>query len=72
MEEEDEEPDESPVDGFTGTYGWIYSAEQVADYERIKLSETFDLPVVQFLNGLSYLKAKRNHERKLNARNTEF
>lgn len=53
-------------------FGWIYNAEQIADYERIKLEEVFDLPVMQFLNGLSYLKARGQHQKKLNARHTEF
>jgi hypothetical protein len=39
-------------------YGWIYQATIIADHERIKLSEVYELPTIQALNNLSYLKAK--------------
>lgn len=71
-EAEDQEPgDAVGRDRFTEHYGWIYNAEQVADYERIKLSEAFNLPVVQFLNGLTYIKAKNNYQKYIDAGNTE-
>jgi hypothetical protein len=31
----------------------------VAEFERIKLDDAWELPVLQFLNDLSYLKVKR-------------
>jgi hypothetical protein len=39
-------------------YGWIYQATLIAEHERIKLSEVYELPTIQALNNLSYLKAK--------------
>ena len=53
-------------------FGWLYNAEQVAEYERIKLNDVFEMPVIQFLNGLSYLKSKGQHQKRLNARHPEF
>ena len=60
----DEEGEDVEVkkDGFNETYGWIYSATQVAEHERITLEQAFDLPVRQALNDLSYLKAKRQYD----------
>ncbi len=31
----------------------------VAEFEGIKLDEAWELPILQFLNDLSYLKVKR-------------
>jgi hypothetical protein len=42
---------------FNKRYGWIYSASQVADYERITLTQAFKLPIRQAFNDLAYLKA---------------
>lgn len=47
---------------FNKRYGWIYSASQVAEYERITLDDAFALPVRQALNDLAYLKAKSKYE----------
>lgn len=49
-------------DKFNKRYGWIYSASQVAEYERITLDEAFALPVRQALNDLMYLKEKVKYE----------
>lgn len=49
-------------DAFNRRYGWIYSASQVAEYERITLDEAYGLPVTQALNDLIYLKAKHKYE----------
>jgi hypothetical protein len=49
---------------FSKYYGWIYSATQVAEHERITLDSAFELPVLQFLNDLAYLKMKHKVERK--------
>lgn len=43
-------------------YGWHYQTELVAAYERITLSQAWDLPTLQYLNSLAYLKSKREHE----------
>lgn len=47
---------------FNKRYGWIYSASQVAEYERITMDEAFALPIRQALNDLVYLKAKARYE----------
>lgn len=49
-------------DEFNKRYGWIYSASQVAEYERITNDEAFALPVRQAFNDLAYLKAKGKYE----------
>ncbi len=49
---------------FAKHYGWIYSATVVADHERISLDAAFDLPVMQFLNAMSYMKMKNKVEAK--------
>lgn len=49
-------------DIFNKRYGWIYSASQVAEYERITNEQAFALPVRQALNDLAYLKAKGKYE----------
>lgn len=49
-------------DMFNKRYGWIYSASQVAEYERITNDEAFALPVRQALNDLIYIKAKAKYE----------
>ena len=53
-----EEGDEKPHP-FIEQYGWLFSAKQVADYEGIPLDKVYDLPIIQALNDLSYLKAKQ-------------
>lgn len=49
-------------DVFNKRYGWIYSATQVADHEKLTLDETFALPIRMALNALGYLKAKAKYE----------
>jgi hypothetical protein len=46
-------------ESFASNWGWIYNAKQVSEFEAIGLDAVYDLPVVQFLNDLSYLKSKR-------------
>lgn len=47
---------------FNKRYGWIYSAEVVAAYERISIDDCYKLPARQVLNDLVYLKAKQKYE----------
>lgn len=49
-------------DEFNKRHGWIYSATQVADHERITLDQAFALPVRQAFNALIFLKAKGKYE----------
>lgn len=56
---------------FNKRYGWIYSASQVAEYERITQDEAFNLPVRQALNDLAYLKAKGKYEANQSRKNSQ-
>ena len=47
---------------FMLRFGWIYQAAIIAEHERIKLEEVYNLPTIQCLNALSYLKAKNAFE----------
>jgi hypothetical protein len=51
---------------FVDQYGWFFSAKQVAEYEGITLAQAFDLPIVQALNDLSYLKAFQSYQKHIN------
>lgn len=50
---------------FIEQYGWIFSAKQVAEHEGINLDQAFDLPIIQALNDLAYLKSKQAYDRYL-------
>jgi hypothetical protein len=67
---EDLEEDEyKPLtNGFNEKYGWIHSAKKVSEFEGITLEKAFDLPIVQALNDLSYLKALQEYEHEINKR----
>ena len=47
---------------FIEQYGWIFSAAKLAEHERVKLDEVYNIPVIQALNGLAYLKSKGKYE----------
>ncbi len=48
---------------FMQQYGWHYSVQLVAEYERITTEEAWNLSTINFLNDLAYLKAKANYDR---------
>ena len=54
-----------PPHPFVDRYGWIFSSRQVADFEGITLDEAYDLPIIQALNDLSYLKSKQQYEKNM-------
>jgi len=54
----DEEDENRTVDEFQKSFGWIYNAKLVSEFENISLDEVWDLPTLQFLNDLTYLKLK--------------
>jgi hypothetical protein len=62
VEELDEVSSRSPVSNFMRDFGWIYQASLVAEFERIPMEEVYDIPTIQFLNDLSFLKAKNEYE----------
>lgn len=53
------------TDSFNKRYGWIYSTRKVADFENISMELTWELPIIQTLNDLAYLKAKDAHDKEL-------
>ena len=66
MEQEELKP---LTNGFNEQYGWIYSAQKIAEFERIKLDEAYDLPIIQAFNDLAFLKAHQEYEAEINKRN---
>jgi hypothetical protein len=62
VEELDEVSSRSPVSNFMRDFGWIYQASLVAEFERIPMESVYDIPTLQFLNDLSFLKAKNEYE----------
>ena len=67
------ESDGNNSDEFTKSYGWLYNAKMVSEFENISISEVWGLEVLTFLNDLSYLKMKRRiddeQEKKLMKKN---
>lgn len=61
-EESTDEASREVGGNFMAKFGWIYQATIVAEHEKIKLDEVYQLPTIQFLNDLSYLKAKSAYE----------
>lgn len=61
----EELPKEEKPHPFLEQYGWIFSATQVADHEKIKLDDAYELPIMQALNDLAYLKGKQEYDRYL-------
>lgn len=53
---------------FMQQYGWHYSIQLVADYERIRTDDAWQLTTIHFLNDLAYLKAKANYDREQQAK----
>lgn len=47
---------------FQEQYGWVYSTKAVADFEGITLNEAYDLPIIQALNDLAYLKSYKAYQ----------
>jgi len=48
---------------FMRNFGWQYCAKSVADYENITVNQSYELTTIQFLNTLSYLKAKTDYDK---------
>jgi hypothetical protein len=57
--EDDEGEGKPDPTGFTSNFGWIYNAKMVSEFEGISVDDATDLPVLQFLNDLNYIKTKR-------------
>ena len=50
------------ADRFHRDYGWIANAKMVSEFENISLDEAWNLPTMQFLNDLTYLKLKIQYD----------
>lgn len=37
-------------------WGWVHNTKQVADFENITIIQAYQLPIIQYLNDLAYLK----------------
>lgn len=61
--EDDGEGSRRSGTGFAERYGWHINVEEVAEYERIPLAAVYELTIINFLNDLAYIKAKRLDER---------
>ena len=48
---------------FMQQFGWQYCAKSVADHENITVDQSYELTTIQFLNTLSYLKAKADFDK---------
>jgi len=48
---------------FESRWGWVYNAELIKGFEGISLNEVWELPIIQALNGLAYLKDKNKNEK---------
>jgi hypothetical protein len=59
VEEGEQKKSSTIEENFSSRFGWIYNAKQVSEFEMITLDAVYDLPVVQFLNDLAYLKSKK-------------
>lgn len=65
-DEDDSGAEAGDEETFTARFGWIFNAKQVADFEGVPLDYVYDkLPVMQFLNDISYLKEKEREDIRL-------
>ena len=48
---------------FEARWSWVYNAELIKGFEGIELDKVWELPIIQALNGLAYLKDKSKNER---------
>lgn len=67
VDEEKAEMKKEKPHPFLTQYGWIFSATQVAEHEKITLDKAFGLPILQALNALAYLKSFGEYQKKLNS-----
>lgn len=58
----DSESEDTPHP-FIEQYGWIFSATKVSEHEGITLDQAFDLPILQALNDLAFLKSKQKFDK---------
>ena len=55
---------ERDTETFEARWGWVYNAELIKGFEGVSLNQVWELPIIQALNGLAYLKDKNQNERR--------
>ena len=58
-EESEQKKSATIEENFASNWGWIFNVKEVSVFEGIPLDKVYELPVIQFLNDLSYLKSKK-------------
>lgn len=46
-------------------FGWQYTAEAIAEHQRISLADVYTMPTIEALNSMSYLKGKQSYMKEL-------
>jgi hypothetical protein len=44
-------------------FGWLNTAFDLSREMNVNINEVYDMNVIEFLNYISFLKAKRNYEK---------
>ena len=51
---------------FMGKYGWLYQIDLVAELERVKRDDIFNMDLIPFLADLLYIKEKSEFINEIN------
>jgi hypothetical protein len=51
---------------FMGKYGWLYQIDLVAELERVKRDDVFNMDLIPFLADLLYIKEKAEFVNEIN------
>jgi hypothetical protein len=51
---------------FMGKYGWLYQIDLVAELERVKRDDIFNMDIIPFLADLLYIKEKAEFVNEIN------
>jgi hypothetical protein len=51
-----------------GKYGWLYQVDLVADLERVKREDVFNMDLIPFLSNLLYIKEKTDFINEINSK----
>jgi hypothetical protein len=54
-EREDKRPEQIKNLQVKSRLNWLMTCENVADFQRFKLSDVFNLPIIEFLNSINYI-----------------
>lgn len=56
------EGDRERIIGFVEHYGWLYVAYQYSEFFKININEVYEVPLIEFLNYLSFMKDKSEYD----------